>query len=137
MSRIISTDSSGKQRTQLTKAIALALRRLARETEFGDEARDMAAFIAMALKTISAGIETSVAAWEKRGYWVKADKFRLEWAWTEQVSARLAQAVKEGDWSTIAVLAGQTAEKLSGVKVGERSRLGSPWRGAYEHLINE
>jgi hypothetical protein len=137
MSRIISTESTGKQRTQLTRAIAFALRQLARETEFGDEARDLAAFIAIALKTIAEGIESSVAAWEKRGYWVKADRFRLEWAWTEKVSAGLAQAVKEGDWSTIAALAGKTAEKLSGVRVGERSRLGSAWRGAYKHLLNE
>jgi hypothetical protein len=137
MTRIISTDTSGKQRTQLTKAIALALRTLAKQTEFGDEARDLAAFIAIALKTIGAGIESSVAPWEKRGYWVKADRFRLEWDWTEKVSARLSNAVREDDWATVAALAGQTAEKLSAVRVGERNRLGAPWRGAYKHLLDE
>jgi hypothetical protein len=50
------------------------------------ETKDMVAFIILALKEISSGIDQSVAAWEKRGYWVKADKYRLEWQWAGAVA---------------------------------------------------
>jgi hypothetical protein len=134
MSRIINTDSTGKQRGQLTKAIAFALRQLALQTEFGDEARDLAAFIALALKTIHDGIDPSVAAWEKRGYWVKADRFRMEWAWAAPTSTRMTAAVLQGDWTAVAQLSVQTAQRLEGVQVSSHPRLGKPWLGAYARL---
>ena len=78
MSRVINPDSAGKERTRLTKAIVISIRELAKQTEPGAKARDLAAFIALALLTIAEGIDVSVAAWEKRDYWVKADRFRME-----------------------------------------------------------
>jgi len=134
MSRIVNTDSTGKQRSQLTKAVAIALRQLAQQTEFGDEARDLAAFIALALKAIHDGIDPSVAAWEKRGYWLKADRFRMEWAWAEPVSARMAAAVLEGNWSAVAALSVQTAQKLNSVQVSNKARVRKPWQGAFARL---
>ena len=74
MSRVINPDSAGKQRVQLTKAIVLSIRELAHQKDTGAETRDLAAFISSALKTISEGIDASVTAWEKRDYWIKADK---------------------------------------------------------------
>ena len=134
MSRIINTDSTGKQRGQLTKAVAMALRQLSQQTEFGAEARDLAAFIALALQAVHAGIDPSVAAWEKRGYWVKADRFRMEWAWTGSTSERMRAAVLADDWATVAQVSIQAAQKLDGVQVAPGSRLGQPWKGAFERL---
>ena len=102
MSRIINPDSVGKERTQLTKGIVLAIRELAKQTDPGPDSRDMAAFIALALAVISEGIDVSVAAWEKRGYWVKADKFRMEWLWAGQYAAKMRAAVLADDWATVA-----------------------------------
>ena len=42
---------------------------------------DLVAFIALALLEIDANIEKTVAPWEKRDYWVKADRFRMQWGW--------------------------------------------------------
>jgi len=134
MSRIINTDSTGKQRSQLTRATAVALRQLAQQTEFGDDARDLAAFIALALKEVHDGIDPSVAAWEKRGYWVKADRFRMEWAWAGSLSARMREAVLQSNWAEIAELSIKTAERLSSVQVSENARVGKPWEGAFERL---
>src|SRR5512134_2684114 len=106
---LINPESAGKQRTQLTRSIVVAVRELARQTEPGAESRDLAAFIALALQTIAEGIDISVAAWEKRGYWVKADKFRMEWSWTAQYASKLKEAVLSDDWGTIAILSMQTA----------------------------
>lgn len=134
MSRVINPDSAGKQRTKLSKAIVLALRELARQTDTGQETRDLAAFIAVALRAISEGIDTSVAAWEKRGYWVKADKFRMEWAWAGPLSEKLRAAINSGDWASVAMLSAQVGQRLSKVQVTDNHRLGKPWQGAYQKM---
>ena len=115
MSRIINPDSVGKERTSLTKAIILAIRELAQQTEPGAAARDLAAFIALALEIIAESIDVSVVAWEKRGYWVKADHFRMEWAWAGQLGEKMRLAVTKDDWAMVAQLAAQIAQKLNKV----------------------
>jgi hypothetical protein len=134
MSRVINPDSTGKERTQLSKAVMIAIRELARQTDTGAEARDLAAFIALALKTIATGIDGSVAAWEKRGYWVKADRFRMEWLWAATYANDISRAVLADDWPSIARLITQTAQRLERVHIPQNHRLGRPWSGAYERL---
>src|SRR5689334_5722960 len=134
MSRIINPDSAGKERTRLTKGIVLAIRELAKQSDPGPDSRDMAAFIALALAVIAESIDASVAAWEKRGYWVKADKFRMEWLWTGQYAAKMRAAVLADDWATVALVMTQTAQKLAKVNVPAGHRLGRPWVGAYKEL---
>jgi hypothetical protein len=53
LSRLIKTDTVGKDRTRLSKAIVLAVRELAKQDDVTNEAKDLAAFIALALQTIS------------------------------------------------------------------------------------
>ncbi|GAB4456220.1 MAG: hypothetical protein Kow0070_05860 [Anaerolineales bacterium] len=137
MSRLIKTDTVGKDRTRLTKSIVLAVRELAKQKEVTAEARDLAAFIAVALQAIAEGIDESVAAWEKRGYWVKADRFRMEWLWTGQTAAKMKSAVLNDDWGTIALLLPQIAQKLGKVQIAENHRLGAPWKGAYQKMKKE
>ena len=134
MSRIINPDSAGKERMRLTKAVVLAVRELAQQSEPGAETRDLAAFIALALEIIFGTIETSVAAWEKRDYWVKADKFRMEWAWSGQLAGKMRTAVLAEDWGTVALVAAQVAGKLGKITVPPGHRLGRPWVGAWNEL---
>ena len=134
MGRLINPESAGKERTQLSKAIVLAVRELAKQTDVNEQARDLAAFIALALKTISEGIDASVAAWEKRGYWVKADRFRMEWMWTGQYSEKMKAAVLAEDWATVATLMPTIAQKFNKIIVSDNHRLGKPWMGAYRQL---
>jgi hypothetical protein len=134
MSPIINPESAGKERTQLTKVIVLAVRELAKQTDVTNDTKDLAAFIALALKSISEGIDISVAAWEKRGYWVKADRFRMDWLWTGQYADKMKTAVLADDWATVAMLMPQIAQKLSKIVVSENNRLGKPWVGAYGRL---
>ncbi len=134
MSRVINTDSIGKQRTHLTKAIVLAVRELAQQKNVTDETRDLAAFIAIALQAIADGIDVSVEAWEKRDYWVKADKFRMDWAWTGQTAQKMRAAVLSNDWPSVAILSAQIAQKLNKVEVSKNHRLGKPWVGAFKQL---
>lgn len=134
MSRLINPDSAGKDRTRLSKAIVLSIRELAKQKDISSETKDLAAFIALALHSISEGIDASVLAWEKRDYWVKADRFRMEWMWTGQYAEKMKNAVRNDDWATIAMLMPQIAQKFSKIIVSENHRLGKPWVGAYLQL---
>jgi hypothetical protein len=134
LSRIINPDSAGKERARLAKAVVLAIRELAKQEEPGTEARDLAAFIAIALSIIAETIDVSVSAWEKRGYWVKADHFRMDWAWSEQVAAKMKVAVLSDDWNAVAQAATTAGQKLNKITVPLGHRLGRPWVGAWEQL---
>ncbi|KAF0108748.1 MAG: hypothetical protein FD146_634 [Anaerolineaceae bacterium] len=134
MSRIINPDSAGKERTRLSKCVVLAVRELAHQTGPGAESRDPAAFIALALAAIAGTIDVSVAAWEKRGYWVKADRFRMDWAWAGQYADKMRQAVLAEDWASVAQAAAQAAQRLNRITVPPGHRLGTPWVGAWKAL---
>jgi hypothetical protein len=134
LGRIINTEGAGKERNRLSRCIVLSLRELMRQSQPDDKSRDLAAFIALALLSISDTVETSVAAWEKKGYWVKADRYRMEWSWTERFGKQMKQAVVQDDWSMVAQVSVQVAQKLMSVEVPVRNRLGTPWEGAWGTL---
>jgi len=132
--RVINPESAGKERNQLNRAVVLAIRELMKQNTVDDTSRDLAAFISLALLRISETIDTSVEAWEKRDYWIKADRFRMEWAWSGRLGHDMRQAVLAGDWAMVAMTAAQAAQKLMNVKVPIRHRLGTPWVGAWQEL---
>ena len=137
MSRVINPDSAGKARTRLTKEIVLALQQLMRQQQVDEHSRDLAAFIALALQDIHKTIDQSVAAWEKRGYWVKADRFRMDWEWTAILGKKLARSLAAEDWATIAAISAQVGQKLAKVEVSPRHRLGEPWAHAWLRFQKE
>jgi len=134
LGRIINTEGAGKERNRLSRCIVLSLRELMRQSQPDDKSRDLAAFIALALLSISDTVEASVLAWEKKGYWVKADRYRMEWSWTERVGKQMKQAVFQEDWPMVAQVSVQVAQKLMSVEVPLRNRLGTPWLGAWGAL---
>ena len=134
MGKIYSPDSAGKERTRLSKTILLALRELMKQPEPNDLTRDLGAYVILALEEIAGNIDASVEAWEKRGYWVKADRFRLEWEWAGSSAAKLRSALAGDDWGSVAMAAVTIAQKLGKVTVPVRHRLGTPWVGAYKAL---
>ena len=136
MSRVINPESAGKERTTLTKSVVLAVRELAKQTGINDTTYDLAAYIALALESIAATIDVSVAAWEKRDYWVKADRFRMDWAWAGALGAKMRTAILSEDWATVAQVSVQAGMKLSKIEVSPNHRLGTPWVGAYKKLKN-
>ena len=136
MARLVKTGSAGKDRVLLEKGIVLAIRELAKQASMDENTRDLLAYIALSLKSMSDTIEESVAAWEKRGYWVKADRYRMEWNWTGRIGDELKQAILKENWGEVARMTGQVTQKLSTVKLGQRNRMGNPWVGAYKKLIS-
>jgi len=137
LGRLINPESAGKERSRLTKAVVIAIRELMRQSKPDDNTRDLAAFISLALDTIAGTIDPSVEAWEKRGYWVKADHFRMEWTWTSRLAANMRLAVLTEDWLKVAQNAAQVAERLNGVHISQHHRMGTPWVGAYRKMKGE
>ena len=131
MGRYINNETGGKERNRLTKAIVISIRELMKQKETDHTSRDLAAFIAIALLQVHATIDESVAAWEKKDYWVKADRYRLEWDWTVSMGNKMKQAVLKEDWASIALISVQVAQKLNSIKVSDKHRLGTPWVGAW------
>ncbi len=137
MGRVINPDSSGKERTKLTKSIVKAIRHLMSQTQPDKQTKDLAAFIAIGLRSIYETVDVSVEAWEKRGYWVKADRFRLDWEWTASYGEQMKKATLDEDWAVVATVAAKTAQKLNNIKIAEKNRIGEPWHGAYKELLSE
>jgi len=132
LSRVINPESAGKLRNNLTRAVVLAIRELMKQPEPNSAAYDLAAFIVLALEEIAETIDVSVQAWEKRDYWVKADRFRMDWAWSGTLGHEMRSALQAENWGQIAVSTARVAQKLGKITIPERNRIGTPWIGAYE-----
>jgi hypothetical protein len=130
LARYINNETGGKERNRHTKAIVISIRELMKQKQSDNTSRDLAAFIAISLLQVHATIDESVAAWEKKDYWVKADRYRLEWEWTLSAGNKMKQAVLKEDWKTIAETSVQVALKLNSIKASDKHRLGTPWVGA-------
>ena len=134
MARVINLNNIGTERKRLTKSVVIALRELMKQQSPDSSTFDLAAYISLALHAIFKTVDQSVTAWEKRGYWLKADRFRLQWEWAEVDSLEMKNALLTEDWAIVALVSARVAEKLSEVEVSKRHRLGTPWVGAWDHL---
>lgn len=134
MSRLVNSEGVGKQRERMTRAVVLAMRELAAHQKPDALARDLVAFMALALEEIDATIDETCVAWEKRDYWIKADQFRTQWAWTRPMAARLTQIALQERWPELARVVPELASKLGTVTLPKRNALGEPWVGALERL---
>lgn len=134
MTRMINPDSAGKERTRLTKVVVITIRELLKQTEPGDLSRDLIACLLLSLDRIYETVDVSVEAWEKRDYWLKADRFRMDWNWTKIVADRLRPFVLSENYAEIIPIAVQVAQSLESIKVSDKHRLGKPWEGAWADL---
>ena len=134
LSRVINPNVPGKERNRLKRATALALRELMVETEPNKKARDLVAFIVLALEGIAKTVEITTAAWEKRDYWIKADRFRLEWEWASRLGSEMRAAVVSENWDLIPQIAVKIFQFVGDERISERHRMGKPWVGAWEEV---
>ncbi len=137
MSRLVNPDGVGKQRTQLMRAVTLALRTLATRQKIDDETRDLVAFIALALNQIHETVEATCLPWEKRDYWLKADQFRRDWAWAGRLGDKLERVALGDEWQNLPALMVELSKHLEKVVLPKRNTLGTPWVGAYAKLREE
>lgn len=137
MSRVINTNNPGKVRSNNMRTIAEILRRVGVKAEIDAEARDMFAALVFLLRDIHESALTTVNAWEKRGYWMKADRFMRDWEWSAEMASNLEDVLRNEAWDLVPRLLGELAPQTAEVQVKNLTRSTSAWRGAYQKLLSE
>lgn len=130
MSRVFRAESGSSIRNRELRLIASALRYAAEGAPAPAEAKDLMAFLALRLRTVHDTVEQAARAWERRDYWVKADRFRHEWSWVRQSEAALNDALRAEDLAAARVAALELAQSINGVQPYKSSKKGA-WQGAH------
>jgi hypothetical protein len=135
MSRVITVNSVGTRRQRCRRTIAEALRRLMAKQEVDEEAQDLAALIVFSLREIDAGVQQTVTAWEKRDYYLKADRFLQKWMWLGPAADELEEILRDEAWGRLpAALAGLLSH-FSDITINRMVRSQDLWRGCYRRLL--
>ncbi len=137
MSRVINTNSPDKVRSQARRTIAEILRLLSRKPDVDDEAKDMAAIIVYLLREIDASVKQTVDAWEKRGYWMKAERFLRDWEWPREDAANLEDVIRNDAWDLLPQLLGELLARFDDIQIKKITRSPATWRGARARLLEE
>ncbi len=132
MSPITTVESGTTLRNRLSRAIVLAIRTLMQQPAPNRLSLDLAGFVILALEKIQESIETSALAWEKRDYWLKADRFRMEWQWVGESLKKLTEQLLQQNWAALAMSLTSVAQNLNQVEIRPNNRIGEPWIGAWE-----
>jgi len=140
MSRVISTERPGKIRNQHRRTIAEALRRLSQKPQLDDEAKDLAALIVFSLHGIADTVDRTIDAWEKRDYWMKAERFREQWRWLEPTADELSAIIGgdgESRWDQLPAVLARLMPHFADIKIKQMTRKPALWQGAYEKFMQE
>ncbi len=137
MSRVINTDSVGKQRNQQMRTAAELLRRLSQKAAIDDETRDMAAALVLCFKQIEDGVEEAMVAWEKRNYWNKVEEFRSQWTWVGTAAAKLENLIRTETWDQLPPYLMGLLSHFSDITISKFTRGEEAWQGAYAKLLKE
>jgi len=135
LSRVINPESKGKIRKQLCQSIILAIRKLMQQDQITVESKDIVAYIIFLLDSVYQSIEDSVTAWEKRGYWIKSDRFRMEWEWSYNLRKDLYQALYNEDWDSISQISVVIAQKLNKYNPPMRKKINVNFTDSWNKLM--
>jgi hypothetical protein len=137
MSRLIQIENQTTVRNRNRRSIAEMLRLLMQKQSFDEEARDMAAAIVFLLREIYEGVEQSAVAWEKKDYWLKAERFMREWRWTLAAAADMDDVIRHEAWDLLPELLADLSPRFDDLKIKTLTRDVTLWRGAYNRLLAE
>ena len=135
MSRIINVDNPTKIRNRNRRSIAEILRQLIQKPGMDEEAKDMAATIVLLLREIQQGTEQTATAWEKRGYWMKSERFLREWEWAIEHSANIEDVIRHEAWDLLPELMVGLFPKFADIEIKTITRKASLWNGNYKKLL--
>lgn len=97
------------------------------------EKRDILAFMVLSLKEIHQLNEKTITAWENRGYWLKADRFRLQWLWVQRGKDDIEKHLVENDLEASSMAAASLAQHLSDVHISSHRRNMKPWMQSWKY----
>jgi hypothetical protein len=133
MGRIVRTESGATRRNRILRGMGQALRAVGGQADVSAaESREVLAFLALCLAELSQSVEETAVAWERREYWLKADRFRAEWAWAAAILGRLEPALRSRDWSEAGACGMEIATALAERRLRVGDAKSHPWRGAWD-----
>jgi hypothetical protein len=135
MARVIRTEPATRTRAQVLQGASQALVGLAPDLPL-EEARERLAFLALCLAEVQRSLEETIEAWEKRGYWVKADRFRAEWHWVEEALTRVTPALRSGELGAGFEAAGQLDGRLPPPRPTRSQDREPVWKGSWERWLS-
>lgn len=127
MSKIIHIDSPSKERLLLMRYGAITMRALAQQLVVDRQTPQLITFLIEILDRIMENINTSCAAWEKRDYWVKADRFRREWEWTRTSADALRVLSKNKTWDDLPLTLGKLVPRFVSISIPQKMMSEKPW----------
>ena len=132
MSRILRSERGTTNRARIMRSMAQALRAAAEpEDSSGAEERDIPAFLALGLAELQDSVTETTSAWERRAYWVKADRFRQQWEWVPRNLARLEASLDQADLIQAGACGVEVAAALADLKIRPGKAKAKPWKGAW------
>jgi hypothetical protein len=135
MSRVINLADPGKRRNHERRTIAEVLRHLMLKRALDQEAKDMAATLVFCLREIAETVNVSVAAWEKRNYYLKADRFCREWEWVLPTAVRLQELIAHERWEHLPPVLAQLAPHFADIRITKMTRDPSAWQYGHSRLL--
>jgi len=137
MSRIVNVNDPTKIRNQNRRSIAEILRRLSQKAAVDADAKDMAATLVYLLREIYEGVESTVRAWEKRDYWMKAERFLREWGWTQETAVNIEDVIRHDAWDLLPDLMADLFPRFADIQLKTMTRQADLWQGNYQRLLAE
>ena len=135
MARVINTNSPGKRRKAHMRTIAEILRHLSQQREVDQQTHDMVAMLVFCLRAIDDTVEESVRAWEKRGYWKKADDFQQKWWWSTLMANTIEELLRTESWDDLPETMIKLYPHCADIQINRMTRDPAEWAGAYDKII--
>jgi hypothetical protein len=137
MSRVININNPTKIRNQNRRTVAELLRRLMSKPTVDAEAMDMASHIVVCLQQINATVETTVTAWEKRDYWMKAERFMRDWEWCKEMAYNMDDVIRHEAWDLLPELLVDLFPHFADIEIKTMTRKPITWQAAHKYLLKE
>jgi hypothetical protein len=90
--------------------------------------------VGLVLRELEHSTEQTAQAWERRGYWVKVDQFRREWAWVGQGAQAVLDPLLGKDLEASMAAARALRPRLPSAAASTSRHQSTPWIGAYARL---
>ncbi len=136
MARVINTNSPGKRRHAHMRTIAEILRHLSQQRDLNQQTKDMVAMLVFCLRAVDQTVEESISAWEKRGYWKKADDFQQKWWWSTLMADAIEKLLRDGNWDEMPATMIKLYPHFADIQVNRMTRDPADWDGAYSKLMD-
>jgi hypothetical protein len=137
MARVINTNNPGKRRNSYMRTCAEILRRLSQQKEINEDTKDMIAMLVYSLRSVDETVEESIRAWEKRGYWKKADDFQQKWWWSSLMATALEKLVINDNWDALPDMMVKLFPHFADIQINKMTRNPDEWEGAYRKFMEE